>query len=46
MKCMCFSGQTAVTFLNDKNTLLVFVMQTKIILHEVEPKFNYKLDKV
>jgi len=36
-KFLCFSGQTAVTFLNYKKTL-VFIMQTKFILHEVEPK--------
>ena len=45
MKFVCFSGQTAVTFLNNKKTL-IFVMLTKFILYEVEPKLIYKLHEV
>jgi uncharacterized protein (DUF4213/DUF364 family) len=37
--------QAAVTFLNNKKTF-VFVIQTKFVLYEIEPKFNYKLDEV
>jgi len=45
MKFKCFSGQTAVISLSNKKNL-VFVMQTKFILREVESKLIYKLDEV